>query len=103
MFLIKIKTQACMIDFMFAVSTLTNQKELLQSTQKGGANSQLQKDLNEANSATASQKLEALKLEATDDLLESLNRKASELEDYVIKLLGKDMGKVKQLKQKNSC
>ena len=78
-----------MIDFMFAVSTLTNQKELLESTQKGGANSQLQKDLNEANSATATA------LEAKDDLLESLNRKASELEDYIIKLLGKDMGKVK--------
>ena len=80
-----------MIDFMFAVSTLTNQKELLESTQKGGANSQLQEDLNEANSATAT----ATALEATDDLLESLNRKASELEDYVIRLLGKDMGKVK--------
>ena len=78
-----------MIDFMFAVSTLTNQKELLESTQKGGANSQLQKDLNEANSATATA------LEATDDLLESLNKRASELEDYIIRLLGKDMGKVK--------
>jgi len=77
-----------MIDFMFAVSTLTNQKELLESTQKGGANSQLQKDLNEAHSATATA------LEATDDLLESLNKRASELEDYIIKLLGKDMGKV---------
>ena len=34
-----------MIDFMFAVSTLSNQKELLQSTQKGGAKNDLQKDL----------------------------------------------------------
>ena len=41
----EIKSQACMIDFMFAVSTFTNQKELLQSTQKGGAKNDLQKDL----------------------------------------------------------
>ena len=54
MFLIKMKTQACMIDFMFALSTLSNQKELLQSTQKGGAKSQLQNDLDQADSETAS-------------------------------------------------
>ena len=48
------KTQACMIDFMFALSTLSNQKELLQSTQKGGAKSQLQNDLDQADSETAS-------------------------------------------------
>ena len=54
MFLIKIKTQACMIDFMFALSTLSNQKELLQSTQKGGAKSQLQNDLDQTDSETAS-------------------------------------------------
>ena len=34
---------------------------------------------------------------ATDELLDSLNRKASELEDLIMKLLGKDMGKVNQL------
>jgi len=56
MFLIKMKTQACMIDFMFALSTLSNQKELLQSTQKGGAQSQLQKDLDQVDSETASSK-----------------------------------------------
>ena len=50
------KTQACMIDFMFALSTLSNQKELLQSTQKGGAQSQLQKDLDQVDSETASSK-----------------------------------------------
>ena len=33
---------------MFALSTLTNQKELLESTQKGGAKSQMQKDLSQA-------------------------------------------------------
>ena len=37
-----------MIDFMFELSTFTNQKELLESTQKGGAKSQMQKDLNQA-------------------------------------------------------
>ena len=56
MFLIKMKTQACMIDFMFALSTLSNQKELLQSTQKGGAQSQLQKDLDQVDSETATSK-----------------------------------------------
>ena len=52
MFLIKMKTQACMIDFMFALSTFSNQKELLQSTQKGGVKSQLQKDLDQADLET---------------------------------------------------
>ena len=46
------KTQACMIDFMFALSTFSNQKELLQSTQKGGVKSQLQKDLDQADLET---------------------------------------------------
>ena len=45
------KTQACMIDFMFALSTMTNQKELLKSTQKGGAKAELQKDLSEVQSS----------------------------------------------------
>ena len=47
----EIKTQACMIDFMFALSTMTNQKELLKSTQKGGAKAELQKDLSEVQSS----------------------------------------------------
>ena len=40
-----------MIDFMFALSTMTNQKELLKSTQKGGAKAELQKDLSEVQSS----------------------------------------------------
>ena len=74
--LIKMKAQACMIDFMFAVSTLTNQKELLQSTQKGGAKSQLQKDLDQADSETASLSKYKLSLLVTllDNQENSLNR-----------------------------
>ena len=74
--LIKMKTQACMIDFMFAVSTLTNQKELLQSTQKGGVKSQLQKDLDQADSETASLSKYKLSLLVTllDNQENSLNR-----------------------------
>ena len=51
MILSKVKTQACLIDFMFALSTMTNQKELLKSTQKGGAKAELQKDLSELQSS----------------------------------------------------
>ena len=37
---------------LFALSTFSNQKELLQSTQKGGVKSQLQNDLDQADLET---------------------------------------------------
>lgn len=36
------KILACMIDFMYALSTLTNQAEVLKNTQKSASNSQLE-------------------------------------------------------------
>ena len=39
------KALACMIDFMFALSTLTNQAEVLKSTQKSALKGQLEDDV----------------------------------------------------------
>ena len=36
------KILACLIDFMYAISTLTNQAEVLNNTQKSALNSQLE-------------------------------------------------------------
>ena len=39
------KALACMIDFMFALSTLTNQAEVLKSTQKSALKGQIEDDV----------------------------------------------------------
>ena len=48
---ITFKSLACMIDFMFALSTLTNQAEVLKSTQKSALKNQLQDDVSSGSIA----------------------------------------------------
>ena len=45
------KALACMIDFMFALSTLTNQAEVLKNTQKSALKSQLEDDVSSGSIA----------------------------------------------------
>ena len=77
------KALACMIDFMYALSTLTNQAEVLKNTQKSVLNSQLKDDvlayLNDIG-------------DVKDEILESMNKKAEGMRKRIVDILGETLG-----------
>ena len=72
-----------MIDFMYAISTLTNQADILKNTQKSVLNSQLKYDIS-ANLNDIG--------DVKDDILESMNEKAAYMRKRIVDILGETIG-----------
>ena len=72
-----------MIDFMYAISTLTNQADVLKNTQKSVLNSQL-KDYILANFNDIG--------DVKDEILESMNEKAAYMRKRIVDILGETIG-----------
>ena len=72
-----------MIDFMYAISTLTNQADILKNTQKSVLNSQL-KDYILANFNDIG--------DVKDEILESMNEKAAYMRKRIVDILGETIG-----------
>ena len=77
------KVLACMIDFMYALSTLTNQAEVLKNTQKSILNSQLEDDVLAYFDDIGDVK---------DEILESMNEKADDMRKRIVNILGETLG-----------
>ena len=72
-----------MIDFMYAISTLTNQADVLKNTQKSVLNSQLKYDIS-ANLNDIG--------DVKDEILESMNEKAAYMRKRIVDILGETIG-----------
>ena len=90
-----------MIDFMFALSTLTNQAEVLKSTQKSALKGQLEEDVSFGSIAIGQYISSLIKnpeyncelnLDVKDEMLESMNEKADDMRKRIVDILGEDIG-----------